>query len=118
MTFARPSRGLHMTLVRPSRGLHMTFLRPSRGLQMTFVRPSRGLHMTLVLVKSISGWAFMNLASISCFWLSSLVGSPMAFWRWSNCNVGVAVGGRGGQSVGGGGEVKHPHNLLALVKLQ
>mmetsp|Transcript_24898 Transcript_24898/g.80191 ORF Transcript_24898/g.80191 Transcript_24898/m.80191 type:complete len:315 (+) Transcript_24898:218-1162(+) len=40
--------------------------------------------MILACEKSISGCSFMNRSRTSCFFISSLVGRPIIFWRWSN----------------------------------
>lgn len=58
---------------------------PSIGasLLVPLSHPLTRLHWNLALEKSISGCASMNFLSISCFCCSSLVGSPICFWRWS-----------------------------------
>mmetsp|Transcript_4788 Transcript_4788/g.12375 ORF Transcript_4788/g.12375 Transcript_4788/m.12375 type:complete len:332 (+) Transcript_4788:1055-2050(+) len=44
----------------------------------------RGRQLNLALEKSISGCCFMNFSRMSCLPISSAVGLPRAFWRWSN----------------------------------
>ncbi|PNH01976.1 Dicarboxylate transporter 1, chloroplastic [Tetrabaena socialis] len=45
--------------------------------------------MIFAFEKSISGCADMNFFSMSCLAISSLEGSPSAFWRWSNYGAQV-----------------------------
>ncbi len=59
---------------------------PPRLLLLPLLPPRpRPAYMIFALLKSISGCAAMNFLSISCFCISSEVGSPIAFCRWSNC---------------------------------